>query len=445
MATTSVAPAAPATGSALAGARGRTRRSLAGLEAELAWRYLRSRRGSSLLSLISVIAIGGVAVGVSALILIMGVMNGLQRDLRDKILVGSPDVRVLTMGDELRMPGWREALRRVRATPGVVAAAPVVLTEGLIGKGQLGGFSKPAQIVGIEPAGPGVANPTSIRAHAVLGNFSFKTEGGERRGLVIGKLLRDQLNVVPGDKISIVTRAGVKTNPLTGDAIPTLEEFTVTGVFETGMFEYDNGYLYVDLGMAQRLAGLDTAVTGIEVRTTDRWRANETARALTDRLGFPYFTSDWQEQNRSLFQALKLEKLGMGFILLLIVVVAAFNIVSTLTMVVTDKTREIGILKAMGLPSRSVRRVFFLQGLVIGLVGTGIGLILGLGASLALERGEFIKLDPSVYFIDHLPVATEPMDVVWTVLASIAIAALATLYPAIQAAKLYPIEAIRHE
>ena len=135
----------------------------------------------------------------------------------------------------------------------------------------------------------------------------------------------------------------------------------------------------------------------------------------------------------------------MGFILLLIVVVAAFNIVSTLTMVVTDKTREIGILKAMGLPARSVRRVFFLQGLVIGLVGTGLGLALGLGASLALERGQFIKLDPSVYFIDHLPVATEPMDVVWTVLASIAIAALATLYPAVQAAKLYPIEAIRHE
>lgn len=427
------------------GAPAAARVSLVGLEGALAWRYLRSRRGSKLLSLISVIAIGGVAVGVSALILIMGVMNGLQRDLRDKILVGSPDVRVLTMGDDLRMPNWRGALGRVRATPGVIAAAPVVLTEGLVGRGTRGGFTKGVQIVGIEPAGANAADVTTVRQHAIFGNFSFRTEGGERRGAVVGKLLREQLNLSPGDKISIVTRASVKTNPVTGDAVPSFEELTVTGVFETGMYEYDNTYVYVDLPMAQRLAGLGDAVTGIEVRTGDRWRANLTAKALTDRLGFPYFTSDWQEQNRSLFQALKLEKLGMGFILLLIVVVAAFNIVSTLTMVVTDKTREIGILKAMGLPARSVRRVFFLQGLVIGLVGTGLGLVLGLGASVALERGQFIKLDPSVYFIDHLPVATEPMDVVWTVFASIAIAALATLYPAVQAAKLYPIEAIRHD
>lgn len=422
-----------------------SRPSLLGLEAALAWRYLSSRRGSKLLSLISVIAIGGVAVGVSALILIMGVMNGLQRDLRDKILVGSPDIRVLTMGDDLRMGAWREALARVRSAPGVVAAAPVVLTEGLIVRGTRGGFTKGTQIVGIEPAGPNVAEVTSVRKHAILGNFSFRTEGGEHRGAVIGKLLRDQMNVSPGDKISVVTSASVKTNPVTGDAVPSFEELTVTGVFETGMFDYDNTRVYVDLSVAQRLAGLGGAVTGLEVRTADRWTANVTAKALADRLGFPYFTQDWQEQNRSLFQALKLEKLGMGVILLLIIVVAAFNIVSTLTMVVTDKTREIGILKAMGLPARSVRRVFFLQGLVIGLVGTVLGLALGLGAALALERGQFIKLDPSVYFIDHLPVATEPTDVVWTVLASVAIAALATLYPAIQAAKLYPLEAIRHE
>lgn len=423
---------------------GGRRPSLLGLEAALAWRYLRSRRGSSLLSLISVIAIGGVAVGVSALILIMGVMNGLQRDLREKILVGSPDVRVLTYGNDLRIERWQEALGRVRATPGVVAAAPVVLTQGLVGKGTQG-FTTAAQIVGVEPAGPGVPDVTSVRQHAVLGDFTFRTADPGRRGAVLGKRLAEQIGVFPGEKISIVTRAGVTMNPVTGEALPTLEEFQVTGVFETGMYEYDNTYLYVDLARAQRLAGLGEAVTGIEVRTADRWNADEVAKTLAARLGFPFFTRDWQEQNSSLFQALQLEKLGMGVILLLIVVVAAFNIVSTLTMVVTDKTREIGILKAMGLPARSVRHVFFMQGLVIGLVGTTIGLLLGMAGSIALEHYQFIKLDPSVYFIDHLPVATEPADVLVTVLASVAITALATLYPAMQAAKLYPLEAIRHD
>jgi lipoprotein-releasing system permease protein len=190
---------------------------------------------------------------------------------------------------------------------------------------------------------------------------------------------------------------------------------------------------------------LGDAVTGLELRTRDRWQASTVARQVEADLKYPYFARDWQEQNSSLFQALQLEKLGMGVILLLIVLVAAFNIVSTLTMVVTDKTREIGILKAMGLPARSVRRIFFLQGLVIGLVGTLGGMVLGLILSVALGHYKLIRLDPSVYFIDHLPVSTEPLDVLMTVAASVAVAALATLYPASQAAKLYPIDAIRHE
>jgi lipoprotein-releasing system permease protein len=186
-------------------------------------------------------------------------------------------------------------------------------------------------------------------------------------------------------------------------------------------------------------------VTAIEARTTDRWSADRIAQSLQDSLGFPYLARDWQEQNSSLFQALKLEKLGMSVILLLIVIVAAFNIVSTLTMVVTDKTREIGILKAMGLPARSVRRIFLLQGFVIGIAGTGAGVLLGLAASIALGKYKFIRLDPAVYFIDHLPVATDWGDVALTVAASVAIAAIATVFPATQAARLYPIEAIRHE
>lgn len=409
------------------------------LELEIALRYLRSRRSSRLLSFISSIAIGGVIVGVSALIVVMGVMNGLQRDLREKILIGSPDIRVLTYGEDMEMRDWRRVLEVVQRTPGVVAAAPFVLTKGIVSAGHQ--YRDGAYIAGIEPESPSSVEVTSIRRHATRGDFRFASSDGEERGAVLGRLLASRLNVRPGDSISVVT---LDVNAAIG-FVPRVERFEVTGEFETGMYEYDNAYIFVSLASAQRLAGLDTAVTGIEVRTRDRWIAPEVAARLEQSLGYPYRTEDWQEQNSSLFQALKLEKLGMGVILLLIVLVAAFNIMSNLTMVVTDKTREIGILKAMGMTARRIRRVFLAQGLIIGLFGTAVGAILGLSVSAMIGSRKLIRLDPQVYFIDHLPSATQAGDVIVTVLASVAIAALATLYPATQAARLYPVDAIRHE
>ena len=262
---------------------------------------------------------------------------------------------------------------------------------------------------------------------------------------MLGKLLASRFNKLVGDSVTLFSSGGGKMNPVTGGFVPKTETFEVTGIVSTGMYEYDNAYTFISLDRAQELAGLGDGVTGIEVKTTDRWQAGAIAAHLTGALGWPYRTVDWEEQNHSLFQALKLEKLGMGVILLLIVLVAAFNIVSTLTMVVADKTKEIGILKAMGMPARSIRRIFFAQGLVIGVVGTVFGLILGFGAALALDKYQFIKLDPQVYFIDHLPVSTQPTDVLWIIIASVAIAAIATVYPSVQASRLFPIEAIRHE
>jgi lipoprotein-releasing system permease protein len=415
------------------------------LELSIAWRYLRSRRGSKLLSLISMIAIGGVIVGVSALIVIIGVMNGLQKDLREKILIGSPDVRVLTYGEDMKMVGWQSVLRLVRAMPGVVAASPFVMSQAGITAGH--DWAEGVFVMGIEPASASLHEVTNIRRFAIDGNFQFRTPDGARRGVVLGKRLADRLGVRTGvDTVTLVPIAGVRFNPSVGTLVPPPpRRYPVTGVVETGMYEYDNSHIYMALEAAQDLTGLHQAVTGLEVKTADRWSAPEVARAIADTLGFPYRTADWQEQNSSLFQALKLEKLGMSFILLLIVIVAAFNIVSTLTMVVTDKTREIGILRAMGMPARAIRRIFFAQGIVIGVVGTVTGLLLGLAASVALDRYKLIALDPSVYFIDHLPVDTQPPDVALIVLASLAIAALATVYPALQAARLYPVEAIRHE
>ena len=413
------------------------------LELAIAWRYLRSRGGSRLFSFISAIAIGGVLVGVSALIVINGVMTGMQDDLREKILMGSPDLRVLTFGDDLKLDDWRATLDKVRKQPGIVSAAPFVLSQGLAKNGHE--YSEAVYVEGIEPAGQGVADVTQIRKHAVQGDFSFKSTDGEGRGVVLGNRLAERLNLYPGDKLSLISPTSARFNTAIGGYIPQIYEMEVTGIFETGMYEYDNSYVYMSLDQARKFAGLGEAVTGIEASTSSRWDAHDVGAAVAGALGYPYRVVDWQEQNSSLFQALKLEKLAMGIILLLIVVVAAFNIVSTLSMVVKDKTREIGILKAMGLPARSVRRIFLVQGLVIGGVGTLAGSIIGLAAGIAIDKGKLIELNPEVYFIDHLPVAIQPLDVFWIVTASVVIAALATLYPSLQAARLYPVEAIRHE
>lgn len=425
------------------------------LELSIAWRYLRSRRGSRLLSFISVIAVAGVAVGVSALIVIMGVMNGLQTDLREKILVGSPDIRVLTYGEALRLERWPQTMERVLAAPDVVAAAPFVIAQGLATAGR--GHHEAVTVAGIVPGDSGSTQVTTIRDHAAPGAFLFKTTEGRDNGVVLGRLLADRLGAYPGMRITILTIGAATASQAAGalavgpmgalslGAMPQVQVFEVTGTFETLMYEYDNNYAYVPLQYAQRLAGLDSAVTGIEVKTTDRWVAPSVASMLVDTLGYPYRAEDWQQQNSSLFRALKLEKLGMSVILALIIMVAAFNIVSTLTMVVRDKTREIGILKAMGMRADSIRRIFLLQGAFIGAAGTGMGLVLGLGTGFALERWKLIALDPSVYFIDHLPVRLEVFDVGLIVLLSVGVAVLATLHPARTAANLYPIEAIRSE
>jgi len=416
---------------------------MSALELSIAWRYLRSRRGSKLLSFISVIAIVGVVVGVSALIVVMGVMNGLQRDLREKILIGSPDIRVLSFGADMRIDDWQTVLKKVQAEPGVVTAGPFVMTQCLVNAGH--SYMEGGYVVGLPPQTRDMPEVTDIRRRATIGDFRFASSDGAGRGIALGKLVAGRLNAFVGDTVTLVCLGKGEINAVTGQPVPLTMRFEVTGVFDTGMYEYDNAYMYVSLPVAQELAGLGDGVTGIEVKTRNRWDAKDVGDGLAKKLQFPYRTVDWQEQNKSLFQALKLEKLGMGLILLLIVLVAAFNIVSNLTMVVADKTREIGILKAMGMTSGSVRRVFFAQGLVIGLVGTLLGVMLGIAASLALGKYQFIKLNPEIYFIDHLPVATEAIDILMTIVASVGIAAIATLYPSMQAARLYPIEAIRHE
>jgi lipoprotein-releasing system permease protein len=412
------------------------------LELGMAWRYMRSRRGSRLLSLISVIAVAGVVVGVSALIVVIGVMSGMQRDLRDKILMASPDIRVLPYGVDMVMSDWHQILAKVRRDSGVVAAAPFVIVNGIVTPRSM--FVTPVVVFGLTQPDSG-REVTKIRETATAGDFSFATENG-RNGAVLGQRLGQTLNAIPGiTTVDVITVDMKKMDPVTGAPGYRIKSFLVTGIFQTGMYEYDNNFMFTSLEAAQELGNLDTLVTGIEVRTPSREAAQRIARRLSDSLGTNLRTEDWQSQNSALFEALKLEKKGMALILTLIILVAAFNIVGTLSMVVTDKTREIGILRAMGMTASSIRRVFFAQGMIIGAAGTLAGTVLGLAVSFVIDHWGLIKIDSSVYFIDHLPVATEWKDVVMIIVASMVIAALATLYPARQAAELYPVEAIRHE
>jgi lipoprotein-releasing system permease protein len=396
-----------------------------------------------MVSMITLIATGGVTVGVMALIVVVGVMNGLQTELRDKILVASPHLRVLTYGRGLRLENWEGVRRRVLEHPEVEAVAPFVLTQGLMSAGA--DYHEGVYVIGIEPDTLDRA-VTALAQHFTSGDLEFRTTHDDvDGGIVVGRRVGERLSAYPGEVVTLLSPTGSKFNPALGAYVPRWWRFEVSGQFETGMYEYDNGYVVMPLATAQRFAGLDSAVSGLEVRLVDPWRAPEVGQELEESLGYPFRTLDWQSQNQSLFSALQLEKLAMGTILLLIVVVAAFNIVSTLTMLVRDKTREIGILRAMGLPVGTVRRIFVLQGVTIGATGTFLGTVLGLVVGRLVDRGQIIDLNPAVYFIDHLPVQVNPVDLIIIIVASISVATLATLYPARQAALLHPVEAIRYE
>ncbi|HEY6159303.1 MAG TPA: FtsX-like permease family protein [Gemmatimonadales bacterium] len=413
------------------------------LDLRITLRYLRSRRSSRLLSLITVIAVGGVTVGVMALVVVLGVMNGLQADLREKILVANPHLRVLTYGEGLRLDDWHKVLGQVRRTPGVEAAAPFVLTQGLISAGH--DYAEGVVVYGVDPDTASRA-VTSFAQHFAKGDLTFRTTRHDvEGGIALGTRLASKLSAFPGDVVTLVAPAGAKYNPSVGAYVPKFHRYEVSGIFDTGMYEYDNSYVALDRRVAQRFAGLDTAVTGIEVRLADPWQAQPFGATLETRLGYPYRALDWQSQNASLFSALELEKLAMALVVFLICLVAAFNVVGTLTMAVRDKTREIGILLAMGLKQGAIRRIFLVQGILIGLTGTTLGVGLGLVVGGMVNRGHWIPIDPSIYFIDHLPVHTQPLDVLLVIVASLVVATFAPLYPSVQAARLDPVTAIRYE
>lgn len=409
------------------------------LEWFLARRYLGGERGGGWVSLISLIAVGGVVVGVMALVVVIGVMTGLQTDLQEKILGASAHGMVLEIGEDIRMDDWPSVLEAVRQDPDVTSAAPFIYTE--VGLHVGGNFSEGGVLRALPDDSSALA-VTKVDDHLTEGRMPFDSTESGRPAVVVGSRLADRLGLYPGKDVTIVSFQDV---PLTPTGItPHMRRFEVSGVFETGLYQYDDKFAFVSLPVAQDFFRMEQGVTGVEFNVTDPWKAGEVAQRLGGELGFPYQVNSWQRQNQSLFEALKLEKLAMSVILLLIVLVASFNIVSTLVMMVAEKTREIGILRSMGLTEGGIMRIFILMGVSIGVVGTGVGLVLG-GVLAWVVKQYPISLPGDVYFVSELPVLLNPLDIALIAGASLLISFLATIYPARRAAELTPVEAIRYE
>lgn len=410
----------------------------------IARRYLSSRKQGRFLSFITWIALGGITVGVTALNVVLGVMNGMQEELRDKILGSTPHVLVLQHGESLRMSDWRGVAGSVREMPGVEAAAPFILTKVALLRTEE--YVQTADLYGVSLEGTPEEAVTEMEEEIRRGIHSLEDTQSGLPPVVVGGRLAERMGIFRGDTLLVFSLENVRTDPL-GSLRPTVRQFEVSGTFMTGMYEYDLNNMYVALEVVQGMLGIRDRdqVSGLGVRITDPWNATTVGGEIRDRLGFPYYVESWITTNQSLFSALQLEKLAMGIILFLIVIVAAFNIVSTLVMVVVDRTSEIGILKSMGMTDRGILRVFLLQGFSIGVLGTVLGTGLGLLLSWILHRFEIIQIPPDVYFIDRLPISVQLSDVLLIIAGSLVISLLATIYPAYQASRLQPVEAIKHE
>lgn len=410
----------------------------------IALRYLRSRRKSRFVSLITWFSVGGIALGVAALLTVIAVMTGFEEDLRDKILSTNAHLVVLAH-DPAGVTDVAGALQTIRTEPSATGASPFVLTQVMLTTPR--GVSG-VVLHGIDPATMGTVShlPLDMKEGdiAALAEEPAIVEGDQRRPpILIGNELARTLGAWVGDDVSVVSPQG-EASPM-GGILPKIRTFRVAGIFETGMYEYDSSMAYCALSEAQSLLKMGNAVTGIAVKTTDFFHARDTAARLQTALGFPYWARDWIDMNRNLFSALKLEKVTMFLILTLIILVAAFNIISSLVMVVMEKGREIAILRSMGATRRFVRRIFLWQGVLIGCTGTLIGLGIGLILCTVLDKWHFIQLPGDVYYFTTLPVRMQASDFALVTLAAAALSLLATLFPAWQAGRLEPVEALRYE
>jgi len=399
-------------------------------------KYLKAKRKQRFISVITIISILGVMVGVMALIVVLSVMNGFRADLMSKILGVNSHLLILNLGGPFS--DYRKIEQSVSKEDGIVAVTPFIFTQVMINNsGNVSG----AVLRGVDPDSAGVV--TGFKEMIKSGSLSSLKGGVDGfPAIIIGSELSKRIGAHPGSLVTVISPEG-KLTPL--GRTPNTRKFKVSAIFDSGMYEYDASMVYISLKEAQAFLSLGDKVTGIEVRVKDVYQSDKIAKQIQEQLGYPYWTKDWKIMNRSLFSALKLEKLTMFVILTMIVLVGALNIISTLVMVVMEKTRDVAILRAMGASAKSIMSIFMFQGLLVGLVGTIAGLVCGLGICQLLAKYKFISLPSDVYYISTLPVQVEVADVSFVASAAVLISFLATLYPSWYASRLNPVESFRYE
>ena len=400
-------------------------------------RYLRAKRKQSFISLITVISVGGVAIGVAALIIVISVMTGFRDDLQGKILGAHAHLVVQT--GKPYFTNYTSVMKKIADTKGVVALTPYIESQVMLSTES--GISG-AILHGIDPeTAPGVI---SIQKDLKIGDLNELTTGRDGvPGIVLGRELAKILRVTYGDPVIMLSPTGGDITPF--GVTPKMKRFVVVGIFEAGMFEYDSSFAYVSMASAQDFLDLPDVASGIEIKVTDIYRAHAVGDEIVAKLGERFHATDWMEMNKNLFAALALEKVAMFVILVMIVFVAAFNIASTLIMLVMEKAKDIAILKAMGATKAGILKIFIFEGTIIGAFGTAIGAVFGWGMCILLKNYHFIRLDPNVFYISALPVKIVPSDITVIIVSSLVLCVLATIYPSWQASRMDPAQAMRYE
>ncbi|MEZ7196412.1 lipoprotein-releasing ABC transporter permease subunit [Pseudodesulfovibrio karagichevae] len=406
-------------------------------ETFVALRYLFALRKQSFISVISLFAICGVAIGVGALIVVIGVMNGFSTDLRDKILGVNAHILITSMRGGIS--DYQELADEAKKVPGVTGVTPFVYSEVMLST-RTG--VKGVVLRGIDPATS--SSVLSLSKDMISGSVSRLNDDGDFPGIIIGSELAKRLGLTEGSLVNLLSPSGRSSS---AGFTPKVRRFTVAGIFRTGMFEYDSSMGYVSIPAARQLLGFKgDVVSGLEISVNDVYNVKEISRELRDKISsFTVYVRNWQEMNANLFAALELEKTAMFIILAMIVLVGSFSIVTTLVMLVIQKTKDIAVLMSLGADKKSIRNIFMFQGTFIGLAGTFIGFLIGVPLSLLLKEYQFIKLPSNVYPVDYLPVRLEALDLFTIGAAAFLLCFVATIYPARRAAGLSPSEALRYE